>query len=510
LEATFLDDQLGQPTLPSASPAESNPAAPGPSLPGLPRASTQRNDSYQITAGALACTFARRGGANKLTDADAEGRVQFIQLPAAAGEPNPLEIHGDRLRVVHADADAEVNVNGQPAEVTAQGLRMIGRLIQLDRGKNALWIDGPGRMIVEQSRATQGAAAPTSDNSNAMWPTSGPTTIDWQGKMAFDGSIARFEHQVIGQRGMQTLHSELLEATLHSRVDFANTKPQYRPQLETISCPGQAMLENRSFKPAEAGAPESLTRADWMQVNNLVVNQNTGDLTAPGPGVMRSWRLGSAANMQLGPPQVPGLAPAQRRPQATAAAAILPGAPPRNNRNDPNQINFIEVQYQNGLTGNTLRREFTFHEQIHSIYGPVPSWDGRLDMDNPTPGAMSMTCDELMLYEVGQRNDDRAPLNLKAMGNTRIDSQRLEGDLFSAWASEINYAQEKDLLVLQGDGRTPAQLMQQAHAGAPQSRQNAQTIYYWPSTGQAQLKDVRFGDVLLPGSNPAPRSSTHK
>ncbi len=63
------------------------------------------------------------------------------------------------------------------------------------------------------------------------------------------------------------------------------------------------------------------------------------------------------------------------------------------------------MQYQNGLTGNALRREFTFHDQVRSISGPVTAWDGQLDADNPIPGAMLLTCNQLTLYEVGPRAD---------------------------------------------------------------------------------------------------------
>ena len=48
------------------------------------------------------------------------------------------------------------------------------------------------------------------------------------------------------------------------------------------------------------------------------------------------------------------------------------------------------------------------------------------------------------------------PMELEALSNTLV-----EGSTFTARAHRLTYAEEKDLLVLEGDGRTDAQLFRQ-------------------------------------------------
>ncbi len=129
--------------------------------------------------------------------------------------------------------------------------------------------------------------------------------------MKFDGLLARFERSVVGTQGTQTLHCEVLEATMQNRIDFRAGRPQDRPQLEFVSCPGEALLENHEFKDRAASV------VDQMGVHDLKVNRISGDLSAPGPGRMKSWRLGPPPNQAL----IPGQPATAGRRRGTAITA---------------------------------------------------------------------------------------------------------------------------------------------------------------------------------------------
>ena len=116
---------------------------------------------------------------------------------------------------------------------------------------------------------------------------------------------------------------------------------------------------------------------------------------------------------------------------------------------------------------------------------------------------MLLTSNQLTLYEVGPRTEGRSALNLKAEGNAVVEGQRSEGDLFRAWANEMSFAQEKDLIMLKGDGRTDAQLYRQVKAGAPLTKTVARTILYWPSTRRVEVNDVHYLDFSQFGNQPA-------
>ncbi len=228
------------------------------------------------------------------------------------------------------------------------------------------------------------------------------------------------------------------------------------------------------------GPPPSAAAAQTTPANG----QPAASLVSASAGVSANRSTGQSSNGQAG---------------AAAAQQATPGGTPQ-----ADQINFVDLQYQGGLTGNVLRREFTFHDQVRSVYGPVATWDNELDPDNPAPGAVLLTCNALTAYQVPAQTLGRPAINMNATGNAAVEGQRLSGDTFRGWANEINYAQEKDLLMLKGDGRNDAQLYRQARPGAPLDKAIAQVIMYWRSTGHAEWDNVRVLDFSQFAAPPAP------
>ena len=72
--------------------------------------------------------------------------------------------------------------------------------------------------------------------------------------------------------------------------------------------------------------------------------------------------------------------------------------------------------------------------------------------------------------------------SLEALGNTVV-----EGTTFTARGNRITYAEAKDLLILEGDGRNDAELFRQLQPGAPRDHHAAQEILYWPKTKQFRI-----------------------
>jgi len=63
--------------------------------------------------------------------------------------------------------------------------------------------------------------------------------------------------------------------------------------------------------------------------------------------------------------------------------------------------------------------------------------------------------------------------------------------LYTARAQRIAYAQAKDLLVLEGDGRTDAELFYQPQPAAQPSRQAARRIILFPRSGKGWVEGAR-------------------
>ena len=135
-----------------------------------------------------------------------EGQVHVVEespRPPAAGVPDPagqagLEIRGDQMQLTRPTRfDARAIVSGRPAEVRGRGLDLQGPLVDFDRGRNRLTVDGAGRLQVPLAAGTGGlesfgftaGAAPPPEA--AAQP--GSLDVTWQGRMDFDGLTARFK-----------------------------------------------------------------------------------------------------------------------------------------------------------------------------------------------------------------------------------------------------------------------------------------------------------------------------
>ena len=103
-----------------------------------------------------------------------------------------------------------------------------------------------------------------------------------------------------------------------------------------------------------------------------------------------------------------------------------------------------------------------------------------------------MNCDRLTVNEMDTPAGTHR--ELAADGNVVAEGTR-DGGSFFARALRMTYAEVKNLLVLEGDGRTDAELFRQQRIGGPTSKVAARKIFYWPQSGQVgrlSVEDARW------------------
>ncbi len=529
MNAWFREPALGSQVNQIA--ADNGPAPPSSSRPSTPQRSplAPRNSGapqahYEIKRGGLLEAWLTSGRQAQVEDVVLKDDVEFIQTPGPDDTQPPLQLVGDQITVLHAP-DAEIAVQGHPGQIGAQGLMMFGSAIQLNRPESRLWINGAGRMTWTGARASAKPAAQPDANAAApsdAFSVDGPMDIDWRDKMTFDGRTALYEGDVVshrvgnrieddGRRSQltQTVRTPSLEVTLHEPVNFADLRPgpqtAERRQMEQMKCHGDVQLENRELIDGHPAALEQ------MQLRDLVVSGITGAMSSQGPGRLYSWRLGSPSALLT--PQATlanrttGRAgnPITALPVATGAAAASKPVTP--------QIYYLDVQFQNGITGNVLgRRQLTFNDQVRSLYGPVGAWDARLDPDDPhgiAPQCMLLSCDQMTVSEAGPRvNGGRSPMEMDARGNTRTEGQGETGEMFTAEAAGLSYSEAKGMLILRGDGRSDAQLFRQERPGAKPEQLRAGEIQYWPLTRRTYIPSAHSFNASQIGTTNSTRPAT--
>ncbi|MBL9125281.1 MAG: hypothetical protein JNG90_16710, partial [Planctomycetaceae bacterium] len=399
---------------------------------------------------------------------------------------------------------------GAPGHIEGRGLTLEGGVIRMDRGRNQLTINGPGLLLVPVDRTLEGRPA-TSPQSLA---------VRWKGGLLFDGYLAHFTQQVVCELEQHRLRTEQLDVTFQDRVNFASAPGQTRPELGALACHGAVTLDGRIEREGK------LMSVEQMQAFDLTYDRASGALHAAGPGEMKMVRRGG---MQLGP-TAPGqqLTGAPRQPQqvrrgpptrtvaAERGADGLPGEelPPPGAAplSADEQLSYIHVAFPRELRGtlsmtpgDVKPNVVQFSERVKTTYGPVDRWDARIDPDDidrqlvagesaPT-SVILMNSDLLTVTQLPAGAAGPAAVELEASGTVDIEGINFQSQNFFARADRLTYTDAKDLLILQGDGRSPAELARQAPYGTASGRK----IFFWPRTNRFKVEDAQSIDFNLPG-----------
>jgi lipopolysaccharide export system protein LptA len=427
------------------------------------------------------------GESPQLTDLTVAGNVE-ITRPSEKPDTPPLRIAGELLQISEFGAgDAFIEVRGKPAEAGAEGLILRGSQIFCQQATNQLWIPGPGQMLtpstmcqvgssqVGSSQVGPGQRGETSRSTASSGPAGSapPLTIDWKGRMQFDGLLASFldgvhvHGQQAGKGGETSqfgIRGSELQVELTRRVNFSEPGAEDESEIgiRLLRFPGQVLMENQTRQPD--GQP-----ASWeeMEVTHLRVDPIRGRLEADGPGWLSSVRVSGNSG--------PG-------------SAFPAGAPQKGSG-----LAHIRVGFQRAVVGNLNTREIELFEHVLTTYGPVDDWHDRIDpLRGPlAEGGVEMRSDRLRLTEMRSPSAKaQSHYEIQAVGNVEV-----RGERFQASGYRLSYDDSKDLLILQGNGREYAVVKTPETNGVHEVKE----LRVWPKSKKIQ-SDVRSIDLGPVGS----------
>ena len=473
-------------------------------------------------------------GRAELVKLTIEGQARLAETQTALPGERPLLVTGDVVQADDANGPgAVVTIVGRPAHFEGRGLSLTAANIHLDRGANRLWIDGGGRMQTPLDRDLQGQPL----------RTPGMLQVDWQKKMDFDGRTAHFEDHVV-VHGPPDQAQQAAGPGDRPRGDAPDQQPvqELRTQALERPVPADDAILGSASGAAAPGRADPLQRRGLhgephlragpaRRVRSDAGARSAGEpphrrLTAGGPGWLVSVRRGTNNPLQrpafaaafsppfsLGEGRREGAVPIRTASGGAAGtggtAGMARGArppadrrggvtPPANAQASP--LNCMHLRYQGSITGNVLRREMTFHDQVRVAYAPTDSWTTTLDSDNPDKlgaGGIVLHCNHLSVNEITTPGSPNRSPELLAVGNV-VAEGRMQDVNFTALAIRMSYAEAKDLLVLEGDGRTDAELFRQEHVGSAASRAAARKIFYWPKSNRFKIDGARSLDFSQP------------
>jgi lipopolysaccharide export system protein LptA len=406
-------------------------------------------------------------------DVEIVGGAELVETALEDPTQKPFSVRGEEVRVARASANNSVaTITGKPAVVAARGLVMSAAQINFDRGANRLWIDGPGQMTLPIDRDLDGKPLATPHS----------LSIDWQTAMDFDGETIRYRDGVEASGPTQRLATQLLQAKLAERIDFA--APPKQPQnakVAALTCQGGLRLDSYTYDAGEQ------TAHDVILAQDLAIDQLTGAIVAHGPGSIRSHRRGAGqmfgGSSTATPREAGRISPSSQTDPLAATDS--------NTATSGKRISFLEAHFEREASGNLNTRQITLSDQIRCVYGPVDDWQQSivLDVAREVPeGVVTLTSDRLSVAQpvVDRTRPGRQPIELAAEGNAFV-----EGTTFTARADRMTYAEAKDLMILEGTGRTDAILTRQAKAGGPSTKAAARKVMYWRTTNTVEVDDAK-------------------
>ena len=387
--------------------------------------------------------------------------VRCVELVTQGNSRSNVEMTGTRFQLEHVSETGGIAViHGAPAEIRVPQMRLVGTSIHLDRDRNQLWIDGSGAAVVPLPR-----------NLAEKYPNRPPNAdIRWTSGMQFDGQSIDCRGSVLVRGPAQDVNADQITANLTQSIDFGSRGlDDNQVELRSIVADGNVSLENRSFDSS------GLISIDRARINRLTMNHQTEHIQGEGPGWIQTVRKGN--------------------PLSTDAVAQSSSRPM-----NPTGLSFLHVGFQQSFEGELAKRLMRFQGDVQAIYGPVQGWDDRVQATSHRemqPQTVRMRCQQLDVFQVPGQAKDK--VELMATGKTYVEGKSTEGQLFAAQAHQLKYQQSKDLMMIQGDGSSDAQLWYQEKVGTRWSRLPAQQIRYWPKQNRCQMAggnglEINLGD----------------
>ncbi len=435
------------------------------------RSSQNPTQRFDVRGGSIQIQLVPQGAELAISAVTIERHARLVEISPARDGEKPLLVQGDRLRVEQANTEAtHVTIGGKPGYLEGGGITLTGGAIELEKRTNLLWVNGPGRMTmpVAQDLNGQPLAQPQS------------LIVNWQKRMDFQSNTVVYQGKVVAQSGHQFLNTEKLEAILDRPIDFSNPnaasggKPADKPQLSLVRCHGPAFLESRQFD--ELGRQ---TSADQLEALDLSVDKVSGAIAGRGPGWLKHVARGSNQAMLARP----GAPDAKRDARSPAGA--------------DDGLTYIHVKFRKALEGNLYRRQIKFTDRTKTVYGPVTDWNATLNPDDLAslgPQGLVLEARDLEVREMAARSkQERGWFELQAQGNVVATGTR-----FTAQGDRLNYSEEKDEVVLRGDGLSPAEVFREDPNGGARQESRANELSYWFTLHRVAVSGAHSFDGGIP------------
>jgi hypothetical protein len=424
----------------------------------------KRKPPIDLSARLVKVYVLRQGNKNDLDRLWCEGSVSVHQEPASADDQG-VDIQGETLDLTHTPDGGILTVTGKWAQVQIDKIAILGPEVHIDQQKNKAWVDGIGAMQMLNKTSFDGKVLPK--------PTE--LTVHWKEAMLFNGTNAEFRGGVQAEQENSRLLCQELQAAFDRPVSLKEgRKDGPQPKVDKLLCDKNVQIEDVTRQGAFLVGYKRLV-APLVDLDNA-----EGIVTAPGPGEVRIFQLGSADDT-FGQSGGPGAAPQDRTKRAASSTDRSGG---KTEKETKQEFKLTHVRFRDRMQANNKQRTANFLGAVEAINVPTGKPDLKVDIDKPPPGCIYLKCENLHIL-TNHLPDGRASQELIARRKVLVQAQ---GEFWGV-ADIVKYDELQQRVIFEGTDGNMATLYRIKGQGGQQEKITGRKIIYWRQTGDWRIED---------------------
>ncbi len=330
---------------------------------------------------------------------------------------------------------------------------LIGPVIMYDQATGLIWMNQPGEFSVPTetlNRTVSNDPTRPASASSLQWLR--PPHCKWNGQLQFDGAVALIEGN-IEMNGLVSPEPDRfwqVKGTCQQmEIHLSNPINMQAPKTATANLDRVVLKDSVNIIAAQDDSQGNHLSLEQIAVPILTYHLPNSQIVGAGPGWIRSWHIASSTIGSGGLGQM----------ASSSTERITP----------KQELQGAHLAFRESMVGYLDKSEVIFEGKVELAVGPLKSWDDLIDlntMQRLKQDEMLLSSDMLKAYDtsglglnVGSASQmqNQGTWEFQALGNVRFAGRTAEGD-YSGNGYRVTYTQSKDLLVLEGDGRTPAHI----------------------------------------------------
>ncbi len=347
-----------------------------------------------------------------------------------------------------------LQIAGGPARITFGDGWLEGPIVQLDQRSGHVWIENEGVLCVPASllHSRTGPAAGKANpallgQQSLEWVQ--PLKCYWQGNMLFNGLTANIVGKIsfregIARTGPDRLlfvegSCEALEVRMTEPINMAT------PGKTNSTAQSLTLRDNVYIRTDQTDLGKNLVSKEAILVPEVTYELATSTIRGRGPGEIHSeHRSGGGLGMLAG----------QGKPVG------------RNNAKPTTGLQGMHLRFRDTMELLTAEKRLSFMGKVEVGMGPLQSFEQQVninDMRVLQQDQSLLSGDLLRIYDASDvTHRPTATMadgawEFAAQGNVFFESRSDNGELVGK-ASDLTYIQAKDLLIIRGDTRIPAEI----------------------------------------------------